>query len=127
MNRLIPIVCAAFVASGCGPRLHVTHADPTTGTSEVWIDGRRAGVVERGDTMTTRVERGVRRVRVQAVQRSARATESGAGNDWHPRGEPWTLVVDEDLYITLTTPSFRHREGEDAETITRTSGGAPRK
>ena len=49
---------ACLAASACAPQLLVVHEDPYHPVADIWVDGKRAGRVSHGDSMSVRLARG---------------------------------------------------------------------
>ncbi len=81
-------------AAGCATSIHVRHEDPRNPVALIWLDGKQAGTVAYGKTISMDVNRGPHRLRAVLPGGTDRTP-------WHPEEPELDVVIDEDATFTL--------------------------
>ncbi len=71
----------------------VRHLDPKAAVAEIWIDGYKRGRLAYSQEIS---------IPIKAGSHSIKATRPlHDGNGWGDDGQPWVLIVEEDVTLTL--------------------------
>ena len=101
---LFLVLCASLVA--CGPLVTIIHADQTHPNARVFIDGDDEGIVDYGDSLSTRVDWGQHHIIV--------VDDETGMCIWTGEEEGWSVWVVDEVNLTLLPPPEEVRPIEES-------------